>query len=91
MFTSGDVWVEQRRFTLRQLRDLGFGKTSIEDQMMDEIGKLIAELENSASSNPNRIVDIGDALKASVINVLWAIIAGIQFAYICLKELPRAF
>ena len=38
--SSGPEWVEQRRFALRQLRDLGFGKSSMEDNILDEIEKL---------------------------------------------------
>ena len=38
--SSGSEWVEQRRFALRQLRDLGFGKSSMEDTILDEVDKL---------------------------------------------------
>jgi hypothetical protein len=38
--SSGTEWVEQRRFALRQLRDLGFGKASMEDTISEEIDKL---------------------------------------------------
>jgi methyl farnesoate epoxidase/farnesoate epoxidase len=46
---DGEFWQEQRRFTLRHLRDLGFvGKTSIEDQMMEEISDLISDITEAA-------------------------------------------
>jgi hypothetical protein len=38
--SSGSEWAEQRRFALRQLRDLGFGKSSMEDTILDEVDKL---------------------------------------------------
>ena len=80
IFSQGAFWQEQRRFTLRHLRDLGFGKTSIEDQMMDEISELIQEITNTASSDPNQVVDIKDEFfSVSVINILWAIIGGKRF------------
>ncbi len=31
MFNNGRAWSEQRRFSLKSLRDFGFGKTSMED------------------------------------------------------------
>jgi hypothetical protein len=79
IFVDGDVWQEQRRFTLRHLRDLGFGKTSIEDQMMDEIADLISEFRTTAESNPDHVVDFKSIFSVSVINILWAIIGGKRF------------
>jgi methyl farnesoate epoxidase/farnesoate epoxidase len=37
--------VEQRRFTLRHLRDLGFGKKSLEGIILDEAEVLIKKLQ----------------------------------------------
>jgi hypothetical protein len=44
-FTDGPYWVEQRRFTLRHLRDLGFGKKSLEGIILDEAEVLIKKLQ----------------------------------------------
>lgn len=76
MFVAEDFWKEQRRFTTRHLRDLGFGKTSIEDQMMDEVGDLIKDIEHSIQSSPDRVVDMKGIFQISVQNILWAIVAG---------------
>ncbi|KAK4014851.1 hypothetical protein OUZ56_027361 [Daphnia magna] len=79
MFVMGQFWQEQRRFTLRHLRDLGFGKTSIEDQMMGEVGDLIKDIENKSQSDPKKIADFKGIFQVSGINILWAIIAGERF------------
>ncbi|XP_032796985.2 methyl farnesoate epoxidase [Daphnia magna] len=79
MFVMGQFWQEQRRFAMRHLRDLGFGKTSIEDQMTDELGDLIKDIENGSELDPERIVDLKGIFQVSVINILWAIIAGERF------------
>lgn len=76
MFVMGPFWQEQRRFTMRHLRDLGFGKTSIEDQMMGELGDLIKDIEYQSQSDPKRIVNLKGIFQVSVINILWAMIAG---------------
>jgi len=34
VFTDGPYWQEMRRFTLRNLRYFGFGKTSMEGQII---------------------------------------------------------
>jgi len=57
IFTQGPLWEEQRRFTVRHLRDLGFGKTSIENQIKDEINELIKEMLDTAHSDPDGVVD----------------------------------
>jgi hypothetical protein len=44
-FTDGSFWVEQRRFSLRHLRDFGFGKKSLEVIIMDEAEELIKRLQ----------------------------------------------
>ena len=72
----GQFWQEHRRFTMRHLRDLGFGKTSIEDQMMGELKDLITDMENSSQSNAQRVVDLKGIFQVSVLNILWAMIAG---------------
>lgn len=79
IFNDGATWQEQRRFTLRHLRDLGFGKTSIEDQMVDEVQDLIKDIKESADSHPNKVVDFTGVFNVSVINILWAIIGGKRF------------
>jgi len=45
MFTDGELWKEQRRFTVRHLRDFGMGRSSQEDFIMDEVNDLISSLE----------------------------------------------
>lgn len=47
--TDGSVWKEQRRFTIRHLKDLGFGKSSLEGVMIDEIGELTSDLNVRSS------------------------------------------
>lgn len=48
---NGKVWREQRRFALHQLRNLGFGKTRMEDHMYGEIEHLCEAIDKEMSSN----------------------------------------
>jgi methyl farnesoate epoxidase/farnesoate epoxidase len=43
-FSDGPFWVEQRRFTLHHLRDLGFGKSIMEALISEEVEDVIKEL-----------------------------------------------
>lgn len=38
---DGHLWIQQRRFILRQLRDLGFGRTDMAAQIEYEAGQLV--------------------------------------------------
>ncbi len=39
IFSSGRTWLEQRRFTMHALRDLGFGKGTMEDIIQEEVSE----------------------------------------------------
>jgi hypothetical protein len=42
--TTGKYWREQRRFLLKNLKDFGFGKASMESMIQDELAKLCSKL-----------------------------------------------
>ena len=44
VLSHGQEWSEQRRFTMKTLRDLGFGKSQMEDVMLEEVEKLVSLL-----------------------------------------------
>ena len=48
IFSHGNYWKELRRFMLRNLRDFGFGKSSMEHLFQDEVSKLCSNLTKSA-------------------------------------------
>ncbi|XP_042883981.1 cytochrome P450 2J4-like [Penaeus japonicus] len=75
--TSGDVWKNQRRFTLRSLKDLGFGRNSIEPIMQKELEDLI----KTFSQTEGQKVDVGLTFNSSIINVIWAMVIGKRFSH----------
>ncbi|KAK8763165.1 hypothetical protein V5799_034226 [Amblyomma americanum] len=48
MSLEGDAWVQNRRFCIRALRDIGFAKPSIDGDIVDECHRLIARISESA-------------------------------------------
>lgn len=43
--TDGELWKEQRRFTIKHLKDVGVGKSSLEGMILEEIRDLIIDLK----------------------------------------------
>jgi len=68
-FTDGSFWVEQRRFSLRHLRDLGFGKKSLEGIIIDETEELIKRLQPEGAKG-------NGFFSLPSINILWSVLGG---------------
>ncbi|XP_063613694.1 cytochrome P450 2L1-like, partial [Penaeus indicus] len=75
--SSGELWHEQRRFALRHLRDLGFGKTSLEPLMILEVNEL---MDHIAQKKDEPIV-MQRFFNRSIINVIWAMVMGKRYSY----------
>ncbi|KAL0278353.1 UNVERIFIED_CONTAM: hypothetical protein PYX00_000191 [Menopon gallinae] len=76
MFSDGEFWIHQRRFTLRHLRDFGFGKNSMEDVVLGEVDDFF----HSYFENCNT-VQVSGLFNTSVINVLWAMMGGKRYPH----------
>ena len=72
--TEGKYWIEQRRFVLRQLRNVGYGK-SLMNQKIDE--ELTEVLELFGNTNEQPIWPGGsNIISTSVVNILWTFTTG---------------
>jgi len=74
--TVGKLWQEQRRFTLKHLKDFGFGRNKLDTIIQEEANDLIQTLLSKSN--------IGDVLIDSIfnfpiINVLWQIVASKKY------------
>ncbi|XP_035217943.1 cytochrome P450 18a1-like [Stegodyphus dumicola] len=65
-------WKEQRRFSLHMLRDLGFGKTRMEEHIKEEILELLQRIEDYHESP----VKIGELLTPSMSNNIASLVFG---------------
>lgn len=77
MGTSGETWKNQRRFTMRTLKDLGLGRQTLEPIMQSELEELLEYF----SSNQGIKLDIGLTFNSSIVNVIWAIVIGKRFSH----------
>ncbi|XP_049886246.1 probable cytochrome P450 305a1 isoform X2 [Pectinophora gossypiella] len=70
-FTDGAIWKEHRHFTVKHLRNVGFGKTAMEKEIQIELLNILQYIKNNTKSlSPKKV------LAAAVLNVLWKYVAG---------------
>jgi cytochrome P450 len=72
IFTDGHHWIEQRRFILKNLRDFGFGKKSMEALVQQEIEELIEGFKKDVG----KPMQTQNRFNAAVLNALWSIVTG---------------
>ena len=72
---SGQEWREQKRFTLYQLRNLGFGKTSMEEHIQNEMIELCQRIE----ALNGKSVQIRPLLSSSTSSNISALVFGKRF------------
>lgn len=76
-FSQGDTWKQQRRFTVKTLGNFGFGKSSMEDLVWQELENFCEFLSKSL----DKPVQVQGLFNISMLNVLWKILTGDTFAY----------
>ena len=67
-----EIFEEQRRFVVSQLRHLGMGKSSLEATIHVEINVLFTEWKKTIGSS----IDGNVNLNISITNIIWSIVAG---------------
>ena len=75
--SENENWIKQRRFGLKTLRDLGFGRRSIEQIVNEEIEEIIVKLGDSSDRDGDYLMD--SVFNIPIINVLWQLVAGYRF------------
>ncbi|XP_074597580.1 cytochrome P450 2C11-like [Brevipalpus obovatus] len=74
---SGQDWKEQRKTALNILRDIGFGKSAMEDKIFEEIEIFVKELDKQ-KGKPFNILDL---LSASTSNNICVFTYGRRYEY----------
>lgn len=70
--SNGVRWNHNRRFTLRQLRDLGMGKSRLVGAVHNQAIMLVEELKKQAG----RPAPLPHAMNIAIVNIIWQMIAG---------------
>lgn len=71
IISNGQIWQNNRRFTLRHLRDLGMGKTRLEEAIQHEAVCLVEDFARHAG----RPGPLPWSINVAVLNVIWQMVA----------------
>ena len=71
-YSESEEWKEQRRFTLRALKDFGLSKTTMETLIQKEIDAF----NDSLKKECGKAIDMRQRFNLSVVNALWTITTG---------------
>ena len=74
--TTGSFWQDQRRFTIRNLKNLGFGRQKLDTLIQDEVQYLIDGLLTRCKHGD---ILIDGLFNFPIINILWQIVASKKF------------
>ena len=79
--SEGKVWQDNRRFTLHHLKDLGFGKSRLEDTIKLEVSALLEQLDKSLG----KPCELSWIINVAILNIIWGMIACKLFILIYLE------
>ncbi|XP_042855772.1 cytochrome P450 2L1-like [Penaeus japonicus] len=76
IFSSGERWQASRRFLLRELRDLGMGKSSMDDAIATEAKALVDDFRN-VTGRPSTLPE---SMSLVTLNVIWQLVASRRYS-----------
>ncbi|CAB4068251.1 unnamed protein product [Lepeophtheirus salmonis] len=76
---EGASWQTQRRFSLMKLKNLGFGRKSLESTVYEEVSYLFDIIEKEIE--PTGDILVKELFNFPVINVIWQVIASMRCDY----------
>ncbi|XP_070001504.1 cytochrome P450 2L1 isoform X2 [Penaeus vannamei] len=77
IMSNGQRWQNARRFLLRNLRDLGMGKTYLEESILEEARALVKDF----SSHAGTPCHLPETLNVAVLNIIWQLVANKRYDY----------
>jgi len=80
IWSNGEEWNQTRRFTVKKLRDFGFGKArTMEETIQEEADSLLDHMERESQGNVGIWRVDSNRLSAVALNILWSSVGGYRF------------
>jgi len=78
--STGPLWVEQRRFILRHMRELGMGKSSMEELIMNDVTFFLKDVTTNYADT-GKESNIATTLNLAILSATWTILTGQKIGY----------
>lgn len=79
VFTDGKLWEEQKLFSVKTLKNLGFGRSSMIEHIENETSEFISHLSKNCSEEMTIQDTDKNIFDVPVMNVMWKILRGKRF------------
>lgn len=92
MLTDGELWVDQRRFVVRHLKEFGFARRGMVDMIQTEAQHMLADYRQIVNNqNGKALIPMQDAFNSYVLNTLWCMMTGTRYerGNLKLKQLQK--
>ncbi|KAG4073807.1 hypothetical protein HA402_001031 [Bradysia odoriphaga] len=77
MLTDGELWMDQRRFVVRHLKEFGFARRGMVEMIQTEAQHMLADYRQIVGKqNGKALVSMQDAFNSYVLNTLWCMMTG---------------
>ena len=70
LWNDGPAWKELRRVTLMAMRDLGMGKTSVQERVQEEARALVAEIIERGQGQDRPVTTVKGLMSKATCNVI---------------------
>lgn len=77
VFSDGDFWETQRKFSLKVLRQLGMGRANMIEHIEQECIKMVTFFTKKSANGQQ--IEMQHAFDIPVLNILWSLIAGYRY------------
>lgn len=74
VFSDGDAWDVQRKFSLRILRQMGMGRANMIEHIEHECIEMVDYLKRKSATDC--VIEMQHAFDIPVLNILWTLVAG---------------
>lgn len=80
VFSDGVFWEGQRKFSVKILRQMGLGRSSMIEHIEREAADMLTHFRK-ISNGGGAIIEMQHAFDIPVLNILWALVAGYRYSH----------